>query len=246
MKIAVLGAAGWVGRAILKSLGRRHQIRAFDLGPESWGADGPWDGGEVIHGEISDYESVDRVIEGVDAVIHAAVYFGPYEPNDDLPFLVNLKGLWNTLESARQQGVRRIVHIGSCQVEHPDGTFFTSDVRRPDGTLYAVSKRLQEEMCRQFHDAYGTSLVVLRPCSIIDSRLDLAKGGVKLGPGSWSVGMVCRHDLAEACRLAVEKEDIGFEVFHMAGAPEAEACCNVREAREVLDLTFQGDLEKYR
>ncbi|SVC24705.1 uncharacterized protein METZ01_LOCUS277559, partial [marine metagenome] len=198
MKIAVLGAAGWVGRAILKSLEGRHQIRAFDLGPKSWEADGPWDGGKVIHGQISDYETVDRVIEGVDAVIHVAVYFGPYEKNDDLPFLVNLKGLWNTLESARQRGVRRIVHIGSCQVEHPDSTFFTADVRRPDGTLYAVSKRLQEEMCRQFHDAYGTSLVVLRPCSIVDSRLDLGKGGAKLGPGSWSVSMVCRHDLAEA------------------------------------------------
>ena len=246
MNIVVFGAAGWVGRAILENLEGKHQVRAFDISPEAWEAGGPWQDGEIVHGEISDYYTVDRAIEGMDAIIHAAVYFGEYDPNDDRPFLVNLKGVWNTLESARQRGIRRIVHIGSCQVEHPDGTFFSADVRRPDGSLYAVTKRLQEEMCRQFHDAFGASLVVLRPCSIIDSRLDMAKGGGKLGPGNWSVGMVCRHGLAEACRLAVEKEEISFEVLHMAGAPEADAFCNVREAREVLGLTFQGDLDKYR
>ena len=244
MKITVLGAAGWLGRAILENLSVHHDVRALDVGAEAWTNNSI--AGEIIHGDITDFNTVDRTIEGADAVIHAAVYAGIYTDNDDQPFLVNLKGLWNTLESARRRGLHRIVHIGSCQVEHPEGKFFTSETRRPDGSLYAATKRMQEELCRQFHDAFGLPIVVLRPCSIIDGRTDQAKGGAPLGSGSWNVGMVCRHDVAEACGLAVEREEPTFEVLHLAGSPEAEAHCNVKETQRVLGLTFRADLDKYR
>ena len=58
--------------------------------------------------------------------------------------------------------------------------------------------------------------------------------------------MVCRHDLAEACRLAIEKDDLSFEVLHMAGAAEADEFCNTQQAREVLGLEFKGDLDQFR
>jgi nucleoside-diphosphate-sugar epimerase len=32
---------------------------------------------------------------------------------------VNLKGLWNVLECAQQQELRRVVHIGSCHHQWP-------------------------------------------------------------------------------------------------------------------------------
>ena len=246
MKVAVFGAAGWVGRAVLENLASHHQIRACDYGPQAWEKAGPWSGGDIVHSDISDYDSVDRALSGMDALIHTAVYFGSHDKNDLGPFQINLKGLWNVLEAARHHGINRIVHIGSCHVEHPRGIFFSADVRRHDASLYAVSKRLQEEMCRQFHDAYGTSIAVLRPCSIIDSRLRLSKYDATLEAGSWGTGLVCRHDLAEACRLAIEKDDLGFQVLHMAGAAEADQYCNTREAREILGLEFKGDLDQFR
>jgi nucleoside-diphosphate-sugar epimerase len=250
MKTVVFGAAGWVGRAILDNLTGRHQVRAVDRSPEAWAKgnqlEGEWLGGEIVHSDITDFDAVDAALEGIDAIIHTSVYSGSTGDNDSGPFLVNLKGLWNVLESAHRRGIERIVHIGSCQVVHPEGIFFDADVRRPDGTLYAVTKRLQEEMCRQFHDAFGQSIVVLRPCSIMDSRLGLAKRGGKLGPGSWSESWVCRHDLAQACRLAIETQDIGLEILHMAGTTEAEAHCSVAHAREVLGLEFSADLDQFR
>ena len=253
MRIVVFGAAGWVGRAIVENLSDGHEVRACDRSAEAWEVgekiDGTWDG-EIAHGDIADYSTVDRAIEGMDAVVHAAVYFsgerGAYGMDDETPFLVNLKGIWNVLEAARERRIRRLVHIGSCPVVHPEGVFFDAEVRRPDGGLYSVSKRLQEEMCRQYHDAYGMSIVVLRPCSIVDLRMGIDKLGTRLEPGSWSVNWVCRHDLAQACRLAVEKEGIGLEVLNLAGSVEAEQHCNVRRAREVLGLEFQGDAQPYR
>lgn len=252
MKVVVFGAAGWTGRALLSNLDGRHQIRAFDRDSAAWETwqteDGDWGSGETIHGDIVDFTTVHNATEGMDAVVHLAVYFGPYNMDDQLPFLINLKGLWNVLESARQREIRRVVHIGSCQTVHPDGVFFSADVRRPDGSLYAVCKRLQEEMCRQFYDASGVRTIVLRPDYIVDSRLGIGRHKEKLGPEGTRArnGWVCRHDLAEACRLALESETIDFDIFHIVGTPEADKTCNVARSRDVLGLKYTGDLEQYR
>jgi UDP-glucose 4-epimerase len=254
MNIVVFGAAGWLGRAVLANLTGKHQVRAFDFGAQAWESwkdvDGEWNG-DVVHGDIVDFTTVHNATEGMDAVIHLAVYFGSgtgaYSVDDQKPFLINLKGLWNVLESARQRGIQRVVHIGSCQTVHPKDIFFTSEIRRPDGSLYAVCKRLQEEMCRQFYDAFGMSIIVLRPDYIVDSRLGMGRHREKLGAEGTRArnGWVCRHDLAEACRLAAESETIDFDIFHVVGTPEADATCNVARSREVLGLTYRGNLEQY-
>ncbi|MEW6755172.1 MAG: NAD(P)-dependent oxidoreductase [Candidatus Latescibacterota bacterium] len=254
MRVAVFGAAGWTGRAILAALQGRHAVRAFDSGPEAWQAwadiDGPWEG-ETVHGDIADFGTVDRALEGMDAVIHAAVYGsrspGAYGVDDELPFRVNLKGLWNVLEAAHRRRIEPVVHIGSCQTVHPEGVYFTAEVRRPDAGLYAVTKRLQEEMCRQYHEGTGMRMVVLRPDYIVDSRLGIGRQREKLGPPGVPRrnGWVCRHDLAEACRLAIES-NLDFEVLHIVGTPEADATCNVARSRQVLGLRYRGNLEQYR
>jgi nucleoside-diphosphate-sugar epimerase len=252
MKVVVFGAAGWLGRAILQNFRGRHAVRAFDAGPDAWAAwqdiDGDWTDGETVHGDLTEYGTVDRAIEGMDGIVHAAVYNGPYGPDDTAPFLVNLKGLWNALESARQRGVRRVVHIGSCQTVHPEGVFFSAGVRRPDAGLYAVTKRLQEEMCRQFHDAFKLSIIVLRPDYIVDSRLGIGRARERLGRDGqpYRNGWVCRHDLAEACHLALTTQTVDFDILHIVGTPEADRTCNVSRSRDVLGLVYRGDLEQYK
>ena len=252
MKVVVFGAAGWTGRAVLANLAGKHQVRAFDRGPEAWeqwqDIDGESQGGEIIHGDIVDFTDVHNATEGMDAVIHLAVSFGGYGADDPQPFLINLKGLWNVLESARQRNIKRVVHIGSCQTVHPQGIFFTADVRRPDGSQYAVCKRLQEEMCRQFYDAHDSRIIVLRPDYIVDSRLGINRRREKLGSEDAPVrnGCVCRHDLAEACRLGIESTTIDFDIFHIVGTSEADKTCNVDRSRSLLGLEYKGNLEQYQ
>jgi nucleoside-diphosphate-sugar epimerase len=257
VKIVVFGGAGWLGRAALANLEEhRHQVRAFDYDQAAWDAwedvDGAWEG-EKLFGDISDYGQVEAAVAGCDAIVHVAVWFpkgGDADRDDEKAFLINLKGLWNVLEVARNAGVARVVHIGSCQTIHPKGEFFTADVRRPDGALYAVTKRLQEEMCRQFWDAFELPLIVLRPDYIVDTRIGLGRQKEKLGADGHRAGpgWVCRHDLAEACRLAAEApaERIGFDVFHVVGTEEAPQHCNVERSRSVLGLTYRGDINQYR
>jgi nucleoside-diphosphate-sugar epimerase len=252
MKIVVFGAAGWTGRAILAKAAGRIGIRAFDRGPEAWDEwrdiDGDWSG-EVVHGDIGDYTAVDNAVSGMDAVIHTAVFY-PREnvELDQKPFVINLKGLWNVLESARRHRVEKVVFVGSCMTIHPRGLFFDSETRSIEGDLYGICKRLQEEMCRQFHDAHGMKTVVLRPDYIVDSRLGIGRFREPLGSerAPYRLGWVCRHDLAEACLLAAENNQVGHEILHIVGTPGAEKYCNVDRAKSVLRLTFRGDLERFK
>tara|TARA_B100001250_G_scaffold365670_1_gene346508 strand:+ start:3257 stop:4027 length:771 start_codon:yes stop_codon:yes gene_type:complete len=255
MRVAVFGAAGWLGRAIITNMEVGHDVVAVDLSPSSWGKwddiDPNWDG-ELIHGDITDYTHVEEVISSVDSVVHATVYSGSlydsYGIDDMNPFQINLKGLWNILEVARKKQIRRVVHVGSCQTVHPKGVFFDAEIRRPDGSIYAVTKRLQEEMCRQFFDAFGLSIIVLRPDYIVDSRLGIGKNREKLGSihgNPLRNGWVCRHDLAEAARLATEANHISFDILHVVGTPEAEKTCNVRRSRELLGLQYSANLQRF-
>ena len=242
MKVAVIGAAGWVGRAVLESFAGRHEVRAFDYSPEAWEVyrrfDGDWEG-EKVYGDVADFHDVDRALEGMEGVVNLSAFFGDDVPPEDSaePFLVNVKGMWNILESARRRQLRRVVQMGSCVVQRPDGVFLSSEVRSMEGTLYGITKRLQEEVCRQYHDAYGTRVIVLRPCGIGDSRLGLNRDG---GRASGGIGWVCRHDLAEACHLALENGAIDFDIMHTASHPEADRHCNVARSRDLLGLEYRG------
>jgi len=242
MKVAVIGAAGWVGRAVLKNFAERHQVRAFDYNPEAWDVyrrfDGDWEG-EKHYGDVADFSAVDSALEGMDGVVNLSAYFGYGEPPEDeiKPFLINVKGIWNVLEVARRRGLKRVVQMGSCVVQHPDGRFLSSEVRSKEGDLYGITKRLQEEVCRQYHDAYGLPIIIFRPCSIGDSQLGISRDGT---PARGGISWVCRHDLAEACHLALENETIDFDIMHTASNPEADKYCNTARSREILGLEYNG------
>ena len=79
MRVAVIGAAGWVGRAVLESFAGRHEVRAFDRSPEAWEVyrrfDGDWDG-EKVYGDVADFHDVDRALEGMEGVVNLSAFFG--------------------------------------------------------------------------------------------------------------------------------------------------------------------------
>jgi nucleoside-diphosphate-sugar epimerase len=188
--VALFGAAGFVGRAMVSALlDAGYAVRALDLSEESWfshTAHGrvraerglphhprAHDHLELLYGDISDQVVVEKVMRGCCACVHTTVFFPQQvgRPGQhagvtfadagstaDQTWLVNLKGLWNVLDAATRFGLRRIVHVGSAPTVHPGssehtpGTVkMTADVRRPDGSLYAIQKRMQEEMCRGFY-----------------------------------------------------------------------------------------------
>ena len=109
MKVLVTGAAGFVGSHLTeKCVELGYDVRAFVRynSKNTWGwlESSPYlKKLEVITGDIRDFDSVSKAMEGVDTVFHLAALIGiPYSYVSPLAYIrTNVEGTYNVLEAAK-------------------------------------------------------------------------------------------------------------------------------------------------
>ena len=115
-----------------------------------------------MHGDLRDPAVVDRLLEGVDVLIHMA----GTSVERPLPEIIenNLVGLHAVYEGARRHKVKRIVFASS---NHAIGMYPVEEkleldcAFRPDG-FYGLSKMWGEGMARMYWDKHGIEGISLR------------------------------------------------------------------------------------
>ena len=115
-----------------------------------------------------------------------------------------------------------------------DDTRYTHDLyplKAPPG--YALSKLLQEEMARNFHEQKGMSIACLRPWSIIDAERMVTTDGNPVTRHSW--GSIDCRDVASSLVCALEADDIGFDCFYVMATDEAYERTDVAWTEERLN-----------
>ena len=159
-KVALTGAGGQIGRLLR---GELHQ-RGVDL--RSAGGSKPlapmFDREDVCHGDLRDPAVVDRVLQGVDIVIHMAGT-SVERPLDEI-IENNLRALHQLYEGARRHRVKRIVFASSNHAfgMHSAGDRLAIDAPfRPDG-FYGLSKAWGESMARMYWDKHGIEGISVR------------------------------------------------------------------------------------
>ena len=246
MRVLITGALGWLGRSLTEVVSREHRVRAFDLErPQGLREQFDFDG-ETVFGDITDFDHLRSVVAGQDAIIHAAiadtVSRARYQPGDAVPFEVNLRGTFNVLEAGRLAGVRRFILIGAAEthIEHPAGTFVDRNhLYAGDGSIYDLTKRLQESIAEWFVRLHDLEIIVLRLGDVVDLEL----GRTKRDAANWKAslardGWLHRYDVGEACLRALAIEHRGYDVFHLVGAPAAKKKFDVARAESVLGVQF--------
>ncbi len=158
-RILITGAAGKIGDALRKGLrGSYSLIRLVDIAPLG-AAD---TGEEVCATDIRDMAALDKAVAGIDCVVHLAGV--PEEAEWETVLSLNIEGCFNVFESARRQGVRRIVFASSNHAVgfHRRERFIDNTVApRPD-SRYGVSKVFGEALGRLYADKYDLSVACLR------------------------------------------------------------------------------------
>ena len=110
MRVAVLGATGTVGRALVPLLADEHDVVAVSRRPPSDGEGIHWEAADATDGP-----SLRRVLEGVDVVYYLVHSLGTadFEERDRL-------GAETTAREAERAGVRQLIYLGGLGDESPD------------------------------------------------------------------------------------------------------------------------------
>jgi uncharacterized protein YbjT (DUF2867 family) len=117
MKVAVIGATGYVGgRLVPELLAAGHDVRCLARTPErldrvEWRTDV-----DVVRADVLDRESLEVALSGIEAVyylVHAMGHSGDFEQTDR-------DGAERTRIAAERAGVSRIVYLGGLGDEDPD------------------------------------------------------------------------------------------------------------------------------
>lgn len=173
MRVAVTGANGFVGRAVVRALlAHGHQVRALTRHPDSAlvlpGVEG------VATGPIEQIKDWRPFLDGTQAVIHlAARAHVPDHATADEALIraMNTTAALSLAESAARRGVRRFLYLSSVKVNgeatpwssrRGGRPFRVSDPPAPTD-LYARSKAEAEQGLAALARDTGLGVTVIRP-----------------------------------------------------------------------------------
>lgn len=204
----ITGGAGFLGINLTRYLlARGHPVVSLDIADFNYPEQNQV---KAIKGDIRDRSSVDRAMEGVQIVVHAAAALPLYKKEDI--FSTDLDGTRNVLQSAFEHGVERVIHISSTAVygipdHHP---IYEDDPLHGVGP-YGEAKVKAEQICLEYR-AKGMCVPIIRPKSFVGpERLgvfallyDWAKDGKNfpmIGSGNNRYQLLDVEDLCEAIYL---------------------------------------------
>jgi uronate dehydrogenase len=199
-KVALSGADGAVGSFLRPAL----LERGVDLRSGGFRPLTPLRAGEdLAHGDLAQPEVVDRLLKGVDVLIHLA----GTSIERPLPELIanNLVALREVYEGARRHGVRRVIFASSNHAigMYPIEEKLTLDCAfRPD-CFYGLSKMWGEGMARMYWDKHGIEGVCIRIGSALPRPTEPRHLSTWLG----------HSDLLQLITRCVEVPDIGYLVI---------------------------------
>lgn len=189
LKLAVTGATGFVGgRLIEAALAAGHAVRALTRRPQQ-----PLGGVTWIDGALDRPDSLERLADGADALIHVA---GVINARDAAGFeAANITGTSAVLAAAEQGKVNRFVHVSSLSA------------REPKLSAYGASKAGSEALV----SASSIPYAIVRPPAVYGpgdketfELFRMARRGFILLPPEGRLSLIHVDDL---CRLLLALAD---------------------------------------
>lgn len=206
--IAITGATGYVGRAVVKRvLADGHKVRAIVREPGA--ARGLPAGVELFHGNVLYAPSLEGAFAGVKCVIHLVGIINEWKENTFER--AHTQATMNVVDAAKKAGVKRYIHMSAL------GT-------RPDArSRYHQTKWAAEEYVRKC----GLAWTIFRPSLIYGaediSTTVLAKAVRRapvipvIGNGESKIQPVALEVVAECFAAAIHHDDTIQKTYELCG-----------------------------
>ena len=233
----ITGATGLLGSHIVEELIKHDRpIRAL----VRFGSDVDWlkrRGVELVEGDLTNRDSIERACEGAQCIYHAAARVGDWGPWDDF-VRITVEGSNNLFDAAEKKGVPRFIHVSSISVYgHRNERGLVIDESEPLGvnvhkwSYYTRAKVMVENELRRRHESGGkVKYTVIRPSWLYGPRdratiarlANLIRGGKAklLGNGENRLNVVYAGNVAEACVLAADNPEAVGEAYNCSNDGE--------------------------
>ena len=255
MQIAVTGASGELGRALVPYLlAQGHAVVSLDRAFPSVSFVTSEHLARNIVVDLTDFGQVVGGLRDCDAVIHLAAHRSPVNAPEHIVYNENTASSYNVLSAASALGIKRVClassinAIGGVFSRSPRYDYFPLDEQHPTYAEdpYALSKWVLEQQADAFARRYDwLSIASLRFHWLSDSRAQAIEKNNEFGLGAvrhlWAY--ILLDDACRACLLAVTAPFTGHHALDIV-APRTVAEAPSRElARQYYPNTpIRGEL----
>jgi dihydroflavonol-4-reductase len=221
-KVAVTGATGFIGSAVVRQLlqDKRDVIALVEPGANTKNLDDL--NVERVAVDVNDIARFKKILTGCEAFYHLAAIYRTWLPNPEIIYRVNVEGTVSTLLAAQEAKVKRVVYTSSIAavglveggVANEETEFNLFDIAND----YILSKWQSERIAMRFAES-GMPVVVVNPGFPFGPRdiaptptgkivLALLNGEIP-GRGPGGICAIDVDDCAAGHLLAEEKGRVG-------------------------------------
>lgn len=218
MRFFVTGAAGKLGKAICsKLIEKGYSVTGFDLIQ----SDLKQELYSHVSGDIKNKSQILASVKNCDCIIHSAVYKGNYNENLREALDINMLGTVNIYECAHELNVSKVILLSSAPVDKQipidNPIVWKSD--SGNDHLYDLTKRLQEEIARDYFETFKLKTIILRLGHIVNGKANTDLEGNSLTDLKYCLGgWVDIQDVSEAVLFAAQYDKSFFEIFNIIGS----------------------------
>lgn len=265
MSILAIGGAGFIGRRLLPILAKAgHEVTCMDI--DVVGASGAFaDLGssvKVVRGDVTQFDDVIGAmhVSKAERVINLSYFIGDLAPH--MAFKLDLQGMDNCFEAARQVGVKHTVFASSlavsgAQTEFGERLVHEEDERRGT-TQYAVNKITNEWQAHDYRRAYGMTITCVRPANVngpdkkfgsidhVNCICQPARGqSVTFSHANAMRNVIHVEDMAEAFARILMTDKPKHTTYNSGGATVslAELAAMVRDFLPDADIRFENEVD---
>ncbi|PKN77498.1 MAG: NAD-dependent dehydratase [Deltaproteobacteria bacterium HGW-Deltaproteobacteria-10] len=178
-KVLVTGAGGFIGSHLAERLTQLgYNVRAFVRynSNSNWGwlENSPYlSSMEIYAGDIRDYDSVRKAMQGCKEVFHLAALIGiPYSYDSPLAYIkTNIEGTYNILENARLAALENVV-ITSTSETYGTAQFVPISEKHPlvGQSPYSASKIAADQLALSYWLSFQLPVKIVRPFNTYGPR----------------------------------------------------------------------------
>ena len=243
MKIAMIGASGFVGTRLidlLKNEPEKYEMKNIDLLPSHFFND------ITTIGDVRNQEQMDHELAGADVVILLAAQHRDDVSPVSLYYDTNVGGMEKTLKAMEKNGCKRIVFFSSVAVyglnkvnpaeNHPADPF----------NHYGKSKWQAEQVLQQWHKSHPDwNVNIIRPTVIFGERnrgnvynlLKQISSGkfLMVGKGTNKKSMAYVGNIVAFVKYMIDQCTEGYNVFNYIDKPDFNMNQLVEHVEKVLN-----------